>query len=129
MPILQSGAGQLILSATSTGTGSWYRVNQKMGDLTFQSVQVGTSVAATITSTVKIEVSNDGVNALTSLTTPMVIAGDSPATGGLTAGCVLAAGQHWEYVRANLSGYGATSAASTGARSNVSVYVSGTMRS
>lgn len=128
MPAMNPG-GTLILTATSTGVGNAFRIPKNADNVTFQAVQIGTSEAATISSTTKIEVSNDGVNWLTTICTDMVITGDSPASGGLAAGVALPAGQHWEYVRAKASGYGATTAASTGALSSLNVYASATYRS
>ena len=48
---LHSPGGQSILTSSSSGAGDWYRVNPKLGKLTFQVTHTGTSVGATVGST------------------------------------------------------------------------------
>lgn len=115
---LHSPGGQSILTSSSTATGDWYRVNPKLGKLTFQVVHTGTSVGATVGSTVVIEVSNDGVNALGTEAGTVALSGDSPKSDGF------ALDAHWEYVRAKIQSVAATSAGSAGSGFAINVAVS-----
>lgn len=93
-----------ILESTSTGPGEWYRVHPNRGKLTFQIIQTGTSVGATVASTVLVQASNDGVNPL--LTTAgstvdalatVVLNGGSPQSAGFAIDAA------WEWVRINVN--------------------------
>lgn len=118
MPILNSPSGQVILASSSTGAGSWYRRHPKMAKLTFQVVHVGTSAGATVGSTVVIEASNDGVNALATVLGTVALAGDTPQSDGF------AIDAPWEYYRAKINSIVAATAGSTGSSFSVSVAVS-----
>lgn len=120
---LHSASGQVILASSSTGAGDWYRVNQKLGKLTFQVTHNPTSIGATVSSTTVIEASNDGVNALGTVLGTVALAGDNVQANGF------AVDAHWEYVRAKINSVGAASAGSTGTGFGISVSVSAQLRS
>lgn len=115
---LHSPGGQSILTSSSSGAGDWYRVNPKLGKLTFQVTHTGTSVGATVGSTTVIEVSNDGVNAVGTVAGTVAFSGDSPQSNGF------ALDAHWEYVRAKIQSVAATSAGSVGTGFAINVNVS-----
>jgi hypothetical protein len=93
---IQAGGPQTILNSSSTGAGNWYRVHPQIRNITFQAVATGAS--ATIGSTVLVQGSNDGINAVAS--TLATIALNSTSTVA-SDGFVLDA--HWEYVRAQIN--------------------------
>jgi len=98
-----------ILNSSSTGAGEWYRVHPNRGKLTFQVLHTGTSVGATVQSTVHIQVSNDGVNPLlTTAGTSVDALGTVTLNGGSPQSAGFAIDAAWEWVRAN------TNALSTG---------------
>ena len=116
----------LILSSSSSGAGDWHRVHPRLGNLTFQVLHVGCSVGATgttVSSTVVIEASNDGSNALATVLGTFAISGDSPQSDGFTADA------NWSYIRAKINSVGAASAGSTGSNFAISVRVSAQLRS
>jgi len=124
MPYLQSPGGQVILQSSSTGAGEWYRVHPKLGNLSFQWTHLGTSVGASVSSTLVVEASNDGVNALgTPLGTVVFGGGQSPASDGFTTA------MHYEYVRAKINSVGASTAGSAGTSMTITCTVSAQMRS
>lgn len=94
---LYSPGPQTIFSSSSTGAGNWYRLHPQVRNVTFQCLQVGSSVGVTVGSTVYIEVSNDGVNALATKPITVAFNGASPQSDGATLDA------HYEYVRANLN--------------------------
>ena len=86
-----------ILGSTAVGAGSWYRVPQKAGIMTFHSVQTGTA-GSTHSSVVDIEGSNDGVNAIaTALGTITLSSAASPGSDGLAIDAA------WAYFRAKIN--------------------------
>ncbi len=112
-----------ILDSTSTGAGQWYRVHPKHSNLTFQVVHTGTSVGATVSSTVLIEASNDGVNAMSTPLATIVIAGDSPQSLGI------AIDANWQWVRAKNNSLSASTAGSAGSGYGLKTIVSSQIRS
>ena len=112
-----------ILNSSSTGAGEWYRVHPKHSNLTFQVIHTGTSVGATVASTVLIEASNDGVNALSTPLATIVIAGDTPQSLGV------AIDANWQWVRAKNNAIQAATAGSTGSAFAVKTVVSSQIRS
>lgn len=94
---IYSPGPQTIFSSSSTGAGSWYRLHPAVRNVTFQCLQAGSSVGVTVGSTVYIEVSNDGVNALATKPATIAFNGASPQSDGFTMDA------HYEYVRANLN--------------------------
>jgi len=87
------GATQ-IFSSSSTGAGTWFQLNPRSGNTTFQSVTTGSSVGDTVTSTVVIEGSNDGVNPLKTVLGTVTHSTASPASDGF------AIDANWKWVRA-----------------------------
>ena len=120
---LQSPGGQVILTSSSTGPGDWYRVHPKLGLLTFQVTHTATSVGASLSSTVVIEGSNDGVNAMATVLGTIVFAGASVQSDGF------ATNNHPEYIRAKYNGIGAATAGSTGSTFAIVTTVSAQLRS
>ncbi len=88
---------QTILNSSSTGPGSWYRVHPSIRNITFQTLQTGSSVGVTVASTSYIEVSNDGTNALATKAATIAFNGGSPQSDGFSLDA------HYEYVRANIN--------------------------
>lgn len=120
--VLNSPGPTTILNTTSSGFGEWYRVHPKLGTLTFQVLQVGASIGATVQSTAIVQASNDGTNPLqttagstVSALGTVVLNGGSPQSDGF------AINANWGWVRSGL-----LSAPSTG---RVTVMVHGQMRS
>lgn len=93
------GAGQVpIFQSTAAGAGDWYPVHPGLRNLTFQATMTGSSVGASVSGTVEIQASNDGVNPLaTALGTITLSSAASPGSDGL------AIDAHWNYVRAKLT--------------------------
>lgn len=120
---LHSPGGQTILSCTAPTTGDWYRVNPKLGNLSFQFVHTASSAGATIASSSVIQVSNDGVNPLATVLGTVGLAGDTLLSDGFTSD------QHFEYVRAVVQTCSATSAGAAGTVMGVVCKVSAQMRS
>lgn len=110
-----------ILNSSSTGPGNWYRIHGKMGKMTFQVLHTGSSVGATVQSTIYVQASNDGVNPLQTTAGTTV---DALATVVLNGGSPQSAGfaldANWGWVRAF------TNALSTG---SIQVNVAGQQRS
>lgn len=93
---IQSPGVTTILNSSSTGPGSWYRVAQRIGHLSFQVIH--TASGATVSSVVGIETSNDGINP------NQTVAGSVTLTGATAPGADgLATDAGWAYVRANTS--------------------------
>jgi hypothetical protein len=89
-----------------------------MGALSFHAVQTGSSIGATVGTTINIEASNDGENALATKLGTIAFNGGSPQSDGLSPPTSM--GGRFEYVRASLNSI------TTG---GVQVYASGQMRS
>ena len=104
----------LSLTSTTTGAGNWYRVDWRATQLAIQVVHTGTSAGVNVASTVKIEVSNDGVNALGTAAGSVALNGTTPQSDGFVM-------QRWEYIRANLQTASSTTAAGTAYSINVTV--------
>jgi len=86
--------------ATSTGAGSWTYMSTVYAS--FQAVVTGTG---SVSATVAIQGSNDGINAVTTpINTITIASGASPQSDGFTA--VTA----WKYVRANVTALTGTGA-------------------
>lgn len=94
---IYSPGPQTILTSSSTGSGSWYRLHPQVRNVTFQCLQAGSSVGVTVGSTTFIEVSNDGINALVTKPGTIAFNGASPQSDGFTLDA------HYEYVRATLN--------------------------
>ena len=115
MPLIQTPGPTTILNITSTttGPGSWYRVNnQKLSDLTFQVLHAGTSAGVTVSSTINIEGSNDGSNAIATVLAAIAINGTTPQSEGATMKSTMAGA--WEYIRANVNRASSSTSVSTG---------------
>lgn len=84
-----------ILNSSSTGPGSWYRLHPSVRNLTVQALQTGSSVGVTVGSTIYVEGSNDGVNAIATKLATIVFNGASPQSDGFSLDA------HWEYIRLN----------------------------
>lgn len=119
--LINSPGPTTILSSTAAAAGEWYRIHPKMGNLGITIEHTGSSVGATVQSTVYIQGSNDGVNPM--LTTAgstvdalatIVFNGGSPQKSGFSLNT------NWGWIRAF------TNALSTG---TVRVRVTGGMRS
>lgn len=102
MAYLHTAGQTTIFNSSSTGPGAWVQVHPKMKTLTFQVNALGTSVGATINSTVWIEASNDGVNPLiTKLGTVVFTTIRAPAVDGFTINAA------WNFIRGNIQSMGA----------------------
>lgn len=86
-----------ILTSTSTGSGSWYRLHPNVRNVTFQGLANGSSVGVTAASAINIEASNDGTNALATKLGTITLNGAAPYSDGFTVDA------HWEYVRATIT--------------------------
>ncbi|MHB0965512.1 MAG: hypothetical protein ACYC36_03570 [Bellilinea sp.] len=126
MPLIQSPGPTAILNITSTttGPGSWYRVdNKKLSDLTFQGLHVGTSDGVTVQSTIYIEGSNDGVNAIATKLATFAFNGTTPQSEGATMLSTMKGA--WEYIRANVNSASSSTSVSTGYNIQVMVGAGG----
>ena len=94
---IYSPGPQTIFSSSALGAGSWYRLHPQVRNVTFQALHTGSSVGVTVGSTIYIEVSNDGVNALATKPITVAFNAASPQSDGATMDA------HYEYVRANLN--------------------------
>lgn len=94
---IYSPGPQTIFNSSALGGGSWYRLHPQVRNVTFQALQVGSSVGVVVGSTIYIEVSNDGINALATKAGTIAFNGASPQSDGFTLDA------HYEYVRANLN--------------------------
>ncbi|CAB4223259.1 hypothetical protein UFOVP1670_9 [uncultured Caudovirales phage] len=121
--LIQSPGGQVILTSSSSGAGSWFRVHPKLGNLSFQWTHTATSVGASLSSTGVVEASNDGVNALATVLGTVVFAGATVQSDGFTTN------QHFEYVRAKINSVGASTAGSVGTGFAIACTVSAQLRS
>lgn len=108
---------ETILNSSSTGAGSWFQLNPKLGNATFQVLTTGSSVGDVVAATVTIEASNDGVNPLATVLGTVTLSTNSPASDGI------AINANWKYVRANQTSI----SASTGIKT--SVFANGQVRS
>jgi len=119
---LQSAGNTVILSllagssATTAGTtsqaGSWYEVNPKIYALAFQVTQTPSSAGATLSSTVYIEVSNDGVYPVATKAQTFALTG----TTWQSDGAVFATSMNgaWRFVRANANSISTSTSGSAG---------------
>jgi len=109
--LLESTAG------TTATTGNWYRVDENVvrAGLAFQAVLTASSVGATATSSVGIEVSNDGVYPLSTAPALSISLTNTSTTYISNGGCLATslAGAFY-YVRANLVSLTSSTAGSTG---------------
>lgn len=104
---IYSPGPQTILNSSSTGSGSWYRLHPNVRNVTFQALLPGSSVGVTVGSTIFIEGSNDGVNAIASKLGTIAFNGGSPQSDGFTIDA------HWEYVRATINSITTASSAAS----------------
>lgn len=96
----------LLQNAVTTVTGDW-----KYKDGTEASYQAVVSGTGSVTATVVIEVSNDGINAINTPLGTIVLSGTTTDSDGFTSNAP------WKYVRARvsaISGTGATISVNTG---------------
>lgn len=122
MYLINNAGPVTIFSAEAAATGNWYRVHPKLSNLTFQATQTGASVGTTMSSSLVIQASDDGVNALdTALGTITWSSQATPNSDGFTINAA------WNYVRAKLNSI-STSTSSTNANS-VAVVVGAQLRS
>jgi hypothetical protein len=127
MPYIQTQGPTTILTASqksssnaaTTGStqyaGDWYQIHPKMGRLAFQVIQTSASLGCSMSSTVFIQVSNDGVNP--NNTVPLTIAQVSTAGLAVVADGSAFASSHagqWGYIRAYLNGASTATAGSSG---------------
>src|SRR3972149_2148226 len=109
--LLESTAG------TTATTGNWYRVDENVvrAGLAFQAVLTASSVGATATSSVGIEVSNDGVYPLSTAPALSISLTNTSTTYISNGGCLATslAGAFY-YVRANLVSLTSSTAGATG---------------
>lgn len=120
--VLQNAGPVTILNSSSSGYGEWYRVHPKMRKLTFQALHesIGAGAGTTVQSTIYIQGSNDGTNALgTTAGTTLSNLGTIVLNGGSPQSDGFAIDASWAYIRAGLN-----SGPSTG---RVSVRVAGGM--
>jgi hypothetical protein len=89
----------LLQGATTTVTGDWKYKDS--GTSTYQAILSGTG---TISATVIIEVSNDGINASNTPLGTIVLSGTTITSDGFTSSAP------WKYVRARISAISGTSA-------------------
>lgn len=108
----------LILNSSSTVAGGWKNTFGYQAPFGFTALQTGSSVGVTVTSTVNIEYSADGVNALATKPGSIAFNGASPQCDGFTAPSSM--GGVWPYVRATVASI------STGA---VQVFIHGAPKS
>ena len=125
MAMLNTPGATAILSNTDGTTaveGSWYEVNPRLRDLSFQAVLQASSAGATCGSTVVIEVSNDGTYPLA---TKLTIALTNTTTTYVSDGGTFPSSMQcaWRYVRANVSSLTTSTAGSAGTP-QVNVYAS-----
>lgn len=113
--------GVVTLLASTAGStlkvGNWFKVDPSVlhRDLAFQAVMTASSVGATASSTVNIEVSNDGVYPL-STAAALIIALTNTSTTYISGGGCLPSSfaGSWGYIRANLSSLTTSTAGSAG---------------
>jgi hypothetical protein len=95
----------IMKNKTTTGAGGWVKAAADIGrGISFQAVIEGTGA---VTSTVDIEVSNDGVNAIDTVAGTISLSGTTTHNDGFTADAP------WAYWRANITAISGTSAAVT----------------
>lgn len=92
---IYSPGPQTLLNSSSTGPGSWFRLHPSVRNVTFQATLTGSSVGVTVGTTLYVEASNDGVNALATKLATIAFNGASPQSDGFTLDA------HYEYVRFN----------------------------
>jgi hypothetical protein len=100
---IKCGTVRNLLGTGVTVTGAGTLLYKDSPNATFQAVVTGTG---TVTATVTIEYSNDGVNVLTTVGGTITLTGTTTASDGFTS-----SNAPWKYVRANvtaISGTGAT---------------------
>ena len=94
---IYSPGPQTIFNSSSTGAGAWYHVHPTVRNITFQALQIGSSVGVVVGSTTWIEVSNDGINPIATKMSTFAFNAASPQSDGVSLDA------HYEYVRANLN--------------------------
>ena len=121
--IQDPGVTQLLATnTTSTGAGNWYRVNPRIGPLSFQAIFTGSSAAYLGTATVQIQGSNDASNPnVTALGTLSFSTVATPVADGVTVDAA------WQYVRANITAL-TSSTLSTAVMNQMAVSVSGRIK-
>ena len=118
MPYIQTKGPTTIFenaAATTKSAGSWYQVHPSLRNLTFQVVQTASSVGATASSTVYIEVTNStaaGRVATKWLTVALTGTTDTVTDGGSCTGTSMAG--PWNYYRANLNSLSSSTVGSAG---------------
>lgn len=100
-----AGGTKLLTAATGTGAGASYQVFGKLSDHNERTFQATVSGTGAVTSTVTIQVSNDGSNWLTLGT--ISLSGTTSASDGF------ASSAPWVFVRANQTAISGTSAKTT----------------
>lgn len=101
-------------AGTTNVVGDWVRIHPKLGRLSFQAILIASSVGATASSSVHIEVSNDGFYPLA--TKALTLSLTNTSTTYASDGGVLASTMDgtWQYVRANLQSLTTSTAGSAG---------------
>ena len=117
MPFAHSPGATTLLSntaGTTTVVGDWFRIHPKLGRLSFHATLLASSIGATASSSVNIEVSNDGVYPLA--TKALTLSLTNTSTTYASDGGVLASTMDgtWQYVRANCASLTTSTAGSTG---------------
>lgn len=97
-------ANTIILNpTTTTATGAWFRRAPDIENaITFQATEAGSGA---VTGTVTIEVSNDGINACSTVAGTITLSGTNTASNGFTTDAP------WGYWRAKITAISGTSAA------------------
>lgn len=104
------GAGQnyILQSTSSAAFGNWVPVHPSIRNITFQAVETGSSALVSVSGSVSVQASNDGVNPIA--TTLGVITFSSAASPGSDGFSIDA---HWNYVRAYINSGNTQSSGST----------------
>lgn len=89
----------ILVSATTTTTGSW--MYKDAPNATYQATVSGTGA---VSATIVIDVSNDGVNAVTTALGTITLSGTTSASDGFTTSAP------WKYVRARITAISGTNA-------------------
>lgn len=93
--------GALLLNSSATGPGAWFNTFGFRAPLSFSALQTGSSVGVTVTSTVNIEYSPDGVNVVATKPGNFAFNGASPQCDGFAP--PTSANGVWPYVRGNIN--------------------------
>ena len=91
----------LLLNSSSTTPGNWINTFGYQAPFAFSALQTGSSVGVTVQSTINIEYSADGVNALLTKPGSIVLNAGSPASDGFAAPSSV--NGVWPYVRATVA--------------------------